>query len=446
MNMKFGATKRGLLLSVVCVLLVFAVFFVTQSPSYANGLIYTVQLNSFDEMRNAREYYYEIIETVDKKNLDYLRIEEIGRFYTVRLGRIKDAEEAKAFYKWIKTQLTRSVLMQAYILESRIKMLYDGSSPSEKQTAEVVRSTSMTTKDPEPSAIDKKEAAERAAHEKKGDILVRDKRLVSAAEEYQLALQDDSENAELIWKLANVQYELKLVEDALKNMKKVVDLPPGNNAEWRTVLGEHYYANARLDEAKEQFMHVLSIKPDAADVLYKLGKIYLVNNELNRARESFVEVLELNPGSPEIHEDIGEIYLKQKKYYMAWVAARISEGLGSQSQELRRKLQEELKEPVMPWMKQKVDLYIRQIVVDSSDRAEDLLYRMSRGELFVHIMKEKFEGLVDVMDYSDPSDVDPEVHRVSKGLEVLASPVIVKTRKGYHVIQRMAPTNIYTLE
>ena len=138
--------------------------------------------------------------------------------------------------------------------------------------------------------------------------------------------------------------------------------------------------------------------------------------------------------------------MKQKKYYMAWVATRIAEGLGSQSQELRRKLQRELKEPVMPWKKRRVDLYIRQIVVDSSDGAEDLLYRMSRGELFGNIMKENFDGLVDVLEYIDPADVDPEVRKVSKGLEVLAAPVIVKTHQGYHVIQRMAPTNIYAQE
>jgi tetratricopeptide (TPR) repeat protein len=104
-------------------------------------------------------------------------------------------------------------------------------------------------------------------------MYVKEKRLLSAAEEYRLAINDDPDNPELTWKLARIYYELQLIDDAFRIMQKAIDLSQGTNTAWRTELGELYYNNGRYEEAISQFVKVLEMNPEAANINYYLGKI-----------------------------------------------------------------------------------------------------------------------------------------------------------------------------
>jgi hypothetical protein len=63
------------------------------------------------------------MKTLSREEIDYLRIEKIGKYYAVRLGKFEDRAHAERFHKTIKRDLNFSILMKAYIKDERIMKL-----------------------------------------------------------------------------------------------------------------------------------------------------------------------------------------------------------------------------------------------------------------------------------------------------------------------------------
>lgn len=82
--------------------------------------VYTIQTGSFIKIRHAIEQFNSIIKILSEKNLDYLRVEKIGEFYTVRLGRFEDFTGGKAFLQTIKTQLPMAIILKSRIKDNSI--------------------------------------------------------------------------------------------------------------------------------------------------------------------------------------------------------------------------------------------------------------------------------------------------------------------------------------
>jgi TolB-like protein len=99
-------------------------------------LIYTVQAGSFEDMESALQQYDTILNSLSEEDLDYLRIEKIGPYYTMRIGRFEDHDEAESFHKKIMPDLPDSILMKAYIKDERIKQIYSHP-PYSKEKPEV---------------------------------------------------------------------------------------------------------------------------------------------------------------------------------------------------------------------------------------------------------------------------------------------------------------------
>jgi hypothetical protein len=57
--------------------------------SYASQLIHTIQTGSFLHEEDAQKHYDSIMQGSNKKHLDNLRIEKVGKYYSVRIGRKK---------------------------------------------------------------------------------------------------------------------------------------------------------------------------------------------------------------------------------------------------------------------------------------------------------------------------------------------------------------------
>ena len=111
-------------------LLVFPIF------SYASQLIYTIQVGSFNSAANAQKQFDSIVQGINEKELDNLRIEKIGKFYSVRLGKFENYASAKKYLRVIKPQLPESILLKAYIKNENIIRLYSGSLLIEEQSVE----------------------------------------------------------------------------------------------------------------------------------------------------------------------------------------------------------------------------------------------------------------------------------------------------------------------
>ncbi len=97
---------------------------------YAYKTFYTIQSGSYTKKADAEEKYNSILQALNKKEHDYLRIEKIGIFYAVRLGKFDNYDNVLKFHKVIRPQLSTSVIMKAYIKKERIIKLYEYNEPT----------------------------------------------------------------------------------------------------------------------------------------------------------------------------------------------------------------------------------------------------------------------------------------------------------------------------
>jgi cell division protein FtsN len=70
----------------------------------ASQRIYTIQTGSFIKIERAQKQFDLIVKGLNEKELDYLRIEKIGKFYGVRLGKFISIAEAKIKLESVKSQ------------------------------------------------------------------------------------------------------------------------------------------------------------------------------------------------------------------------------------------------------------------------------------------------------------------------------------------------------
>jgi tetratricopeptide (TPR) repeat protein len=305
--------------------------------------------------------------------------------------------------------------LKAYIKNERVIRLYTGlSSVVENRVKE--KSLSRPLLDEIKPRItekaDKKIKTEisAVAHEKKGDIYEKEGRDFLAIEEYRQAVKQGINHPDLFRKLAITLYNLGLVDDAIIEMEKAVKLSSNKDFLITMELGILYLAKDRIEKAKEQFFAVLGMNPGFADAYYYLG----------------------------------ELFLREKDYDMAWLSVKMAQRLGHRGQNLVRKLGDLSKEPgVDPWNESGEDLYIRQILVDTYEKAEDIVNRISGGELFEDLAgSESMEpnaSLGGFVGHFNPLELHPKIAEALLERGVLTDPVIVETERGFHIVQRIIP-------
>lgn len=86
------------------------------------------------------------------------------------------------------------------------------------------------------------------------------------------------------------------------------------------------------------------------------------------------------------------------------------------------------------------NLYLRQILVDTRAKAEDIMNRISKGELFKDVaFKESMGSNAYTGGYIgrvDPSNLDPAIADALLNNYKSDDPVIVETERGFHILQR----------
>jgi hypothetical protein len=134
MNMKLQNIISGLQAAIFSTFM----FLLLCSPltSYASGLIYTIQTGSFNTADDAQKHFNSIVTKLNKENLDNLRIEKIGDFFSVRIGKYEGYSIAVKSFQKIKPQLSDTFIMEAYFKDERIIKIYKGPSPVDGQRTE----------------------------------------------------------------------------------------------------------------------------------------------------------------------------------------------------------------------------------------------------------------------------------------------------------------------
>lgn len=85
---------------------------------------YTIQLGSFPGFDTAERAYNTATRVIEKDSLDYLRIEVVKGYHTVRIGRFERYNEARKLLTHVKKIFPGAIILKAYIKRERIKKLY----------------------------------------------------------------------------------------------------------------------------------------------------------------------------------------------------------------------------------------------------------------------------------------------------------------------------------
>jgi cell division protein FtsN len=92
---------------------------------YTSRTIYTIQTGSFLKVERAQKQFDSMLQILNGKEFSFLRIEKIGKYYSVRLGRFDNYNNTKKFLQEIKSQLSEAVILKVHIKNERLVRLYE---------------------------------------------------------------------------------------------------------------------------------------------------------------------------------------------------------------------------------------------------------------------------------------------------------------------------------
>jgi hypothetical protein len=98
----------------------------SESPATAdNNTVFTVQAGSYADRVNAGKKYKSLIRNMNDADLDNLRIEKVGEYYTVRLGSFDHYVTAMKFLNAMNSRLSSAIVLNANIKNERIVKLHN---------------------------------------------------------------------------------------------------------------------------------------------------------------------------------------------------------------------------------------------------------------------------------------------------------------------------------
>lgn len=283
-------------------------FMIFPLAASSSQLIYTIQTGSFTRVATAQKQFDELIQKISAEDLEFLRIEKIGSYYSLRVGKFKERAGSEEVYKKIKAEMPDAIIMDAYIKDKRIVRLYTVPSGGDKQ-AKFDESALDIRKDKIAAEVAEAEGHKKIKpnNERMGDMYAKDGLYLLAIDEYQEAVY---KRPILRRKLAALLYDMGFVNEAIAEMEKVVEASPDTYT-FRMQLGTFYLAKDRPEKAKEQFMAAVEINPGVADAYCYLGTLFY----------------------------------REKEYDKAWMAVKTARNLGYKGQGLIKQLSLVSKEP-----------------------------------------------------------------------------------------------------
>lgn len=117
------------------ILFYFALVFIPLNLYAEEPAFYTIQTGSFTDIKSAQRQFDSIVKKLDEEERSFLRIEKIGKYYSLRLGKFKDHATADEFLRIGRSQLKGAIILKAYIIEDRLIKIYTKDSvPSDMST------------------------------------------------------------------------------------------------------------------------------------------------------------------------------------------------------------------------------------------------------------------------------------------------------------------------
>ena len=293
LNKNSGLIGRFILFIVLCVF-PFHSYASEKRPS-----VYTIQVASLKDLDAAEKQFDSITEQLDKKELAFLRIEKVGKFYSLRIGKFDTKAEANELLESVKPKFPSSIVMEVYFIEDRIKRMYEtGESVKEAQPAASPETGPAASEDKSAKTASTKEEI---PLEEKIDLissLVNKKEYENALDilNEEMAKQPD-QPALNAW-YGTVLLKMNKPEEALPHMLKAAELSP-SVADYHNGVGYCYFYLNNYSDAISEFNKALSLDPNHVDAIAGLGIIYAKSGNREQSMEIYKRLKSLDKGSAE---------------------------------------------------------------------------------------------------------------------------------------------------
>ena len=225
-------------------------------------------------MASAEKKFDLLTHKLHKDKLDYLRIEKLGKYYTLRLGKFGSHSAAKKFYKTVKPGLPKAIIRQTYLKDKKIKKLYTDSSSVKKKKVEA-----KAPSGPKPDKIQPQVAGK--SSKKLKDIPLKEK----AVNRVEADTVSDSAPK-------------KLQPQVAKNIK-------GMSLQEKIATVQALSDKKDFNSAEEILRGEIAIQPAHPDLNAWLGAVLLNMDQPLEAMEYFKKAVELSPKAPDFHNGIG---------------------------------------------------------------------------------------------------------------------------------------------
>ncbi|MCK5505966.1 MAG: tetratricopeptide repeat protein [Thermodesulfovibrionia bacterium] len=261
--------------------------------SYSSRLFHSVQTGSFVSLAIAHKQYGSIEQKLNKQELDNLRIERIGKFYSVRVGKFNDFASAEKFLKSAGSRLPKATVMEVYIKHERIIKSYTVDRQRDRETPLSVDAHKEVT----PQTAKKTDITEKAVPlaEKIAAIAdhVNKKDFNAALEIINAEIASQPEHPGLNAWLGVVLLKMDQPLEALKYLKKSTELSP-DVSDYHNGLGYSLFFLDRYDEAINAFNRAVILDPGHFDALTGLCIVYAKSGKKEKAMDIYNKLKDLD--------------------------------------------------------------------------------------------------------------------------------------------------------
>lgn len=269
--------------SSIFILFIFLLLFMSSGARAAES-VFTIQTGSFKSQDDARNQFDSMIQKLSADNLDYLRIESIGDYYVVRLGKFEDFSEAEEFLKAYKSELSGAAVMRVYYIEKRIVEAYKKPTLIEPPE-DIPEDQSDVVKDiiQKPLKAQIKMISDLASNEKYEEAFD-----ISSA-----AIKVHPEDAKLIGWHGAVLFKMKRPAEAIKYFRKASELSP-EVSDYHSAIGYCLFFLGRINDSIEKFKESLKLDGTNIDALAGLSVAYGKIGEKDKAMDVYNKLREID--------------------------------------------------------------------------------------------------------------------------------------------------------
>lgn len=261
--------------------------------------IYTVQAGSFKKIQRAEKQFYSLMRELSIEETDFLRIEKIGKFYTVRIGKFEDYAASYRFLQALKSHQPQAFILKAYLKIDRIIKIHSGNNESKQ--------ISMKNDDTNLSDYNLGLAYGSAGRHKE------------AVEAFKKSLSINPDHEEIHINLGVAYDKQGMYKEAIASFKEAIKINPYNAATYVNLGITHAKANM-YKEAVETLKHSISLDAYNVDAHYNLGVVYDLQSMFKEATKEFRETVTLNPRYYNAYVNLGLCYDKQGMFEDAIIA------------------------------------------------------------------------------------------------------------------------------